>query len=88
LHKKVTKTSVKLPLFAGKISAQYYLVAFSKKLDGKVLSDYQVQQLVNHENNALKLAMALNNQLNTIEKTHKLSPALSRSKNSLTQIIA
>jgi hypothetical protein len=88
LHKKVTKTSVSLPSFVGKISAQYYLGAFSKKLDGNVLTDYQVQQLVNHENNALKLAMTLNEQLNTIEKTHKLSPALSRSKTSLTQIIA
>ncbi|MCJ8271484.1 MAG: hypothetical protein MJK04_19060 [Psychrosphaera sp.] len=88
LHKKVTKTSVTLPSFAGKISAQYYLGAFNKKLNGKVLTDYQVQQLVNHQNNALKLAITLNAQLTTIEKTHKLSAALTRSKTSLTQIIA
>ena len=66
LHKKVTKTSVTLPSFAGKISAQYYLGAFNKKLNGKVLTDYQVQQLVNHQNNALKLAITLNAQLTTI----------------------
>ncbi len=88
LHKKVTKTSVSLPSFTDKISEQYYLGALSKKLDGNVLTDYQVQQLVNHENSALKLALTLNEQLTIIEKTHKLSPALSRSKTSLTQIIA
>lgn len=88
LHKKVTKTSVTLPSFVDGISSTYYLGAFSKKLDGKVLTDYQVQQLVNHENSTLKLAMKLSEQLNTIEQTHKLSAPLNRSKASLDQIIA
>lgn len=87
LHIKAQATSIKSPNFVDAVDEQYYLGALYKKLQDNALNDYQLQQLMFHENRALGAALAARKQLSALDESGLLTPKLTKTKNSVQQII-
>lgn len=66
LHYKAIETGVKLPTFLARLDADYYLGALYQSVKEQPLNDYQLSQMLNHQNQVLFEAMAVKSQLDKL----------------------
>lgn len=87
-HQTVWQTGAKLPTFLDNMSSDHYLGALKHKLANQPMNNYQLQQLLNHQKEALEKAVLLDNKLAAMADEYTSAELLDNYRGSLQQVIS